>query len=55
MEIHRSGRKHGISDDTLCHAFDNALVQLDFDTDEHPPRYARPHFLALLDHLGDNS
>jgi hypothetical protein len=40
MEIHRSARKHGISDEAIRHAFDNALVQLDFDADEHPPSYA---------------
>jgi hypothetical protein len=40
MEIHRSARKHGISDEAIRHAFENALVQLDFDADEHPPRYA---------------
>jgi hypothetical protein len=86
MEIHHSARKHGISDEAISHAFHHTRVQLDFDADEHPPRYAlvgpdlavtmielvviigdddrhiviqamkaRPHYLALLDHLGDNS
>ena len=40
MEIHRSARKHRISDQAIIHAFEHALVQLDYDPDEHPPRYA---------------
>lgn len=40
VEIHRSARKHGLSDRDITHAYDHALVQLDYDPDEHPPRFA---------------
>ena len=40
MDIHKSARKHGVSDESIAHAFDNALAQLDYDPDERPPRYA---------------
>ena len=40
MEIHRSARKHRVNDQAITHAFEHALVRLDYDLDEHPPRYA---------------
>jgi hypothetical protein len=40
VEIHRSARKHGVSDTDITHAYENAAVQLDYDPDEHPPRFA---------------
>lgn len=40
VDIHKSARKHGVSDESISHAFDNALAQFDYGTDEHPPRYA---------------
>jgi hypothetical protein len=40
VEIHRSARKHGVSDPDITHAYENAVVQLDYDPDEHPPRFA---------------
>jgi hypothetical protein len=57
METHRSARKHGISDDAISHAFDNALVQLDFDADEHPPplrRTPRPPWRQLMKRITSN-
>ena len=40
MEIHRSARKHRISDEAITHAYDHSLAEFDYDPDEHPPRYA---------------
>jgi hypothetical protein len=40
VEIHRSARRHGLSDIDISHAYTHALVQLDFDPDDHPPRFA---------------
>ena len=40
MEIHASARKHRIADQDITHAFEHALVQLDLDPDDHPPRFA---------------
>jgi hypothetical protein len=34
VEIHRSARRHGISDADIVHAVDNALAALDEDNDE---------------------
>jgi hypothetical protein len=49
-----------LSDEAIRHAFDNALVQLDFDADEHPPRYAlvgsdrAATMIELVVIIGDN-
>jgi hypothetical protein len=40
VEIHRSAGKHGVSDTDITHAYENAAIQLDYDPDEHPPRFA---------------
>ena len=40
MEIHRSARKHRVADPDITHAYKHALVQLDLDPAEHPPRFA---------------
>ena len=40
MEIHRSARKHRVDDAAITHAYQHALVQLDYDPDDHPPRFA---------------
>ena len=40
MEIHASARKHRVTDSDITHAYEHALVQLDYDPDDHPPRYA---------------
>ena len=40
VEIHKSARKHRVSDEAIAHAYDNALARLDYDPDEDPPRYA---------------
>ncbi len=40
VEIHTSARKHRLTDDDITHAYEHALVQLDYDPDEHPPRFA---------------
>lgn len=38
MEVHRSARKHGVSDDAIAHAVDHALVVVDLEPDADPPR-----------------
>ncbi len=38
MEIHRSARKHGVSDAPILHALDHALTVIDFDPDADPPK-----------------
>lgn len=38
MEIHRSARKHGISDASILHAVDHAIVVVDLPPDSDPPR-----------------
>jgi len=38
VEIHRSARRHGISDDAIRHATDQAVVVVDLDPDGDPPR-----------------
>jgi hypothetical protein len=38
VEIHRSARKHGVSDADLLHATHNALVEVDLDPDGDPPK-----------------
>lgn len=38
MEIHRSARKHGISDGSIHHAVDHALAVVDLSPDSDPPR-----------------
>ena len=40
MEIHRSARKHRISDEAITHAYDHSLAEFDYAPDEHPARYA---------------
>lgn len=38
MEIHSSARRHGVSDEDIRHACDNALVVVDLDPDSDPPK-----------------
>ena len=38
MEIDRSAHKHGIDDDTILHAIDNAILVVDLEPDADPPR-----------------
>lgn len=38
MEIHRSARKHGISDVAVLHALDHALTVIDLEPDADPPK-----------------
>jgi hypothetical protein len=38
VEIHRSARKHGISDAAIRHALDHALTVIDLDPDADPPK-----------------
>jgi hypothetical protein len=38
VEIHRSARSHGVSDDDIRHAVDHPLVVSDFDPDADPPK-----------------
>lgn len=38
MEIHRSARKHGYSDEEIFHALDNAMAVVDLDPEADPPR-----------------
>jgi hypothetical protein len=38
VEIHRSARKHGITDEAINHAVSNAIVIVDLDPDDDPPR-----------------
>ena len=38
MEIHRSAFKHGVAEEDLRHAIDNALRWFDLDSDSDPPK-----------------
>ncbi|HXH58295.1 hypothetical protein [Iamia sp.] len=38
MEIHRSARKHGITDAAIEHAVGHAIVVVDLEPDADPPR-----------------
>lgn len=38
MEVHRSARKHGVSDDAIVHAVEHATVVVDLQPDAEPPR-----------------
>jgi hypothetical protein len=38
VEVHRSARKHGVSDDAIVHAVDHAAVVIDLEPDADPPR-----------------
>jgi hypothetical protein len=38
VEIHRSARRHRVSDDDIRHACENALVVVDIDRDSDPPK-----------------
>lgn len=38
MEIHRSARRHGVSDDAIRHATDHPIVVVDLDPDGDPPK-----------------
>ena len=38
MEIHSSAYRHGLTDDDIEHAWDNALAFYDIDTDHEPTR-----------------
>ena len=38
MEIHGSARRHGVDDDDIRHAVDRALLVVDVDPDDDPPR-----------------
>jgi len=49
VEIHRSARKHGITDDVIVHALANAITVIDLKPDADPPKV-----LAIgPDHVGD--
>jgi hypothetical protein len=38
VEIHRSARKHGVSDDDVLHAVEHEMVSIDLDPDADPPK-----------------
>lgn len=38
MEIHRSARKHGYSDQAIFHAVDHAITVVDLQPEADPPR-----------------
>lgn len=38
VEIHRSARRHGVSDDAIRHAADHAIVVVDLEPDGDPPK-----------------
>ena len=38
MEFHRSARRHGIDHETIQHVVDNAIVVVDIDEHDHPPK-----------------
>ena len=38
VEIHRAARRHGVSDEGIVHAVEHALVVVDMDPDEDPPK-----------------
>lgn len=38
MEIHRSARRHGVSDAAIRHATDHLLVVVDLEPDGDPPK-----------------
>lgn len=38
MEIHRSARRHGVSDAAIRHATDHPLVVIDLEPDGDPPK-----------------
>ena len=38
VEIHRSARKHGVSDVAILHALDHALTVIDLVPDADPPK-----------------
>lgn len=38
MEIHRSARKHGVSEAAIRHALDHALTVIDLESDADPPK-----------------
>jgi hypothetical protein len=38
VEIHRSARRHGVSDDAILHATDHPLVVVDLEPDADPPK-----------------
>lgn len=38
MEIHRSARRHGVTDSAIRHAADHPLVVVDLDPDSDPPK-----------------
>jgi len=38
VEIHRSARKHGVSDSAVRHAITHAIVIVDLEPDEEPPK-----------------
>src|SRR3546814_2640349 len=38
VEIHRSARRHGVSDADILHAVDHSLVVVDVDRDADPPK-----------------
>ena len=38
VEIHRAARRHGVSDEGVVHAVERALVVVDMDPDDDPPK-----------------
>lgn len=38
MEVHRSGNKHGVSDDDVIHAVTHEVVSVDLEPDADPPK-----------------
>lgn len=39
MEIHRSARRHGVTDEDILHATSHLLVVVDVDPDGDPPKF----------------
>jgi hypothetical protein len=39
VEIHRSARRHGVSDDDIEHALANGLVYVELEPDSDPPKF----------------
>jgi hypothetical protein len=38
VEIHRSARKHGVTDDVILHALAHAITVIDLEPDADPPK-----------------
>lgn len=38
LRVHKSAKKHGLSIEDISHAYDFAILQLDLDPDNDPPK-----------------